>query len=184
MASHSPQKAADDAKQSAAAVAKRAVDAVDAQRERVAGAIDDAADGLENQGKKSPNPIRDYADTAKDKLHDAAEYVRDTGAEQMGKDAVGVVRDYPVGTLLVVGAVLIGGSLLVAALTDHDRAPARGADSAVQSFSLASAAKGLGPKSIETLTRLRDAAFSFALAKAIDAAEDMFPGFREHFEKA
>jgi GH25 family lysozyme M1 (1,4-beta-N-acetylmuramidase) len=33
------------------------------------------------------------------------------------------------------------------------------------------------------LGRVRDAAISFALTKAIDTVDDMFPGFRDHYER-
>jgi hypothetical protein len=50
-------------------------------------------------------------------------------------------------------------------------------------MSLASAASGLGPKATETVGRIRDAAFSFALDRAIDTVDELFPGFREHYER-
>jgi ElaB/YqjD/DUF883 family membrane-anchored ribosome-binding protein len=94
-------------------------------------------------------------------------------------DATDYVRNNPVTSLLVLGAVVIGGSLLVAAMLREDRPESvSGA-----SMALASAAHGLGPRGTETLSRIRDAAFSFALDKIVDTVEEMFPGFRQHYER-
>jgi len=41
----------------------------------------------------------------------------------------------------------------------------------------------LGPRATETLGRIRDAAFGFALDRAVDKVDGMFPGFREHYER-
>jgi hypothetical protein len=89
---------------------------------------------------------------------------------------------YPVASLLVLGAVVIGGGLLVAAMLRD-----RGSDDGLGEFRkprrFAAAVTGMGPRVAETVSRIRDAAFSFALAKAIDTVDDMFPGFRDHYER-
>jgi len=90
---------------------------------------------------------------------------------------------YPLGALLVLGAVVIGGGMLAAAmLHDDDRMDDSGESRRL--MGLAAATRGMGPRVTDTLSRIRDAAFSFAIAKAIDTVEDMFPGFREHYERA
>ena len=183
MASHSTSKAVEDAKQAASNAAKKAGDAVDAKREKVADAIDDAANTVGEQGKKGARPVREYAETAKDKMGDAADYIRDTDAREMGRDAMNFARGYPVASLLILGAVVIGGSMLVASLLEDERAEIASGQ-AHRAMGLSSAVKGLGPKGTETLTRVRDAAFGFALAKAVEAADELWPGFREHYEKA
>jgi hypothetical protein len=106
----------------------------------------------------------------------------DAGREQVVDavdDATDYVRHNPVTSLLVLGAVVIGGSMLVAAMLRDDRP----ASASGTSMALASAAHGLGPRGTEVLSRIRDAAFSFALAKVVDTVEEMFPGFREHYER-
>lgn len=189
MASHTPEragntagKAADQVKDAASSVARSAGDAVDAKREKVADAIDDAAETVDEKGKRAPEPAKRYARVAKDKLHGAADYVRDNEAEQMGRDAIRTVNAYPVATLLVLGAVVIGGSILVAAMLDDEQAD-NGSGQGRRPLGLSSASSGLGPKGAETLTKIRDAAFSFALAKAVDTVDEMWPGFREHYER-
>lgn len=90
---------------------------------------------------------------------------------------------FPVASLLVLGAVVIGGSFLVAAmLRDHEREDGLGEFRRPRR--LAAAVSGMGPRVTDTLSRMRDAAFSFALAKAIDTVDEMFPGFRDHYERA
>jgi hypothetical protein len=90
---------------------------------------------------------------------------------------------YPLGSLLVLGAVVIGGGILVAAMLRDDD-PMDGFGESRRPMGLAAAARGMGPRVADVLGRVRDAAFSFAIAKAIDTVEEMFPGFREHYERA
>jgi hypothetical protein len=89
---------------------------------------------------------------------------------------------YPVASLLALGAVVAGGSMLVAAMLRNGQ-PSNAPGQSRQPMRLASAMSGLGPKGIETLSRIRDAAFSFAFDKAIDGVDGMFPGFRQHYER-
>jgi hypothetical protein len=98
-----------------------------------------------------------------------------------GVDDAGESR-YPVASLLVLGAVVIGGGILVATMLRD-----RGSDDGLGEFRkprrFAAAVTGMGPRVAETVSRIRDAALSFALAKAIDTVDDMFPGFRDHYER-
>jgi ElaB/YqjD/DUF883 family membrane-anchored ribosome-binding protein len=178
-AGHGASKAADQVTDMAAKTATTGGDAIDDKRERVADALDDAADTVANKGKSVPEPAKRYSRAAKGKLHEAADYVRDHDVEDMGRDAMDAASAHPVASLLVLSAVVIGGSLLVASMLRDD-----GPDSGEshRPMGLASAAIGLGPKGTETLTRIRDAAMSFALAKAVEAADEIWPGFREHYE--
>jgi len=89
---------------------------------------------------------------------------------------------YPVASLLVLSAVVIGGSMLVAAML-HDDGPMDASGESRRPIRFASAVSGLGPRATETLGRIRDAAFGFALDRAVDKVDGMFPGFREHYER-
>jgi hypothetical protein len=173
-------KGEDQVKDMAAHAAKSVGDAVDAKRETAADVIDDVADTVGEKGKSAPDPVKRYSRAAKDKLHDAAEYVRDTDPEGMGRDALDAAKAYPIASLLILGAVVIGGSMLVAAMIEDGNE----GDGSRKPFGLASATSGLGPKGKENLTRIRDAAFGFVLAKAVEMADDMWPGFKEHYEKS
>jgi hypothetical protein len=111
---------------------------------------------------------------------DQVEHIATTSAKKSGESADSA---YPLGSLLVLGAVVIGGGMLAAAmLRDDDRVD--GSGESRRPMGLAAAARGMGPRVTDTLSRIRDAAFSFAIAKAIDTVEEMFPGFREHYERA
>jgi hypothetical protein len=80
------------------------------------------------------------------------------------------------------GAVVVGGGMLIAAVLKGDGA-ARASGRSRGVMGLAAASRGLGPKATETLSRIRDAAFSFVFDKAVDTVNEMFPGFREHYER-
>jgi len=166
MASHMPERGGN--------TASNAAD----QIKRVA---DDAADTMGEKSNSASETAKRYSRNATDKLNDVAEYVRDTDAEDIGRDVVHAATAHPVASLLVLSAVVIGGSMLVAALLQDD-----GADTSMGSrrpARLASAASGLGPRGAETLSRIRDAAFSFVFDKAVDKVDGIFPGFREHYER-
>jgi hypothetical protein len=134
------------------------------------------------KGRSAPEPARGYALSAKDKLHDAADYVRDHDAGEMGRDAMSAATAHPVASVLVLSAVVIGGSWLVAAFL-RDDGFADQSEQPGRRMRLASAVSGLGPKGAETLSRIRNAAMSFAFAKAVDGIDGMFPGFREHYDR-
>ena len=103
-------------------------------------------------------------------------------AEDMGGDVRRAATAYPVASLLVLSAVVIGASMLVAAML-HDDGPMDASGESRRPIRLASAVSGLGPRATETLGRLRDAAFGFALDRAVDKVDGVFPGFREHYER-
>ena len=173
--------AADQVEDYAAGAAKSVGDALDSGREQLADAMDDAADTM-GEKRNAPGTATRYPRYAKDKLYGAAEYVRDHDAEDMGRDVVRAATTYPVASLLVLSAVVIGGSMLFAAmLQDHGDADSSGASP--RPMRLASAVSGLGPRGTETLSRIRDAAVGFALDKAVARVDGMFPGFREHYER-
>jgi len=118
----------------------------------------------------------DAIDSVRERVAEAAD-----DAEDMGRDVMRAATTYPVASLLVLSAVVIGGSMLVAAmLQDEGRGDFGGSPRPMR---LASAVSGLGPKATETLSRIRDAAFGFALDRAVDKVDGMFPGFREHYER-
>ena len=99
----------------------------------------------------------------------------------MAQDVWNVATSRSAASLLLLGAVVAGGSYLVAMMLDDFSADDSTGSSATR---LHSASRGLGSRNTDTLARIRDAAFSFALAKAVDTVEEMFPGFREHYERA
>ena len=182
MASHITSKTVDDATQAAGHAANKAGETIDANREAVADAIDEAADTVGQQGKKGPKAVKDYAESAKDKMGDAADYVRESDARQMGRDVVTYAREYPIASLFALGAVVIGGSILLAAFIDDE--PGGLSEDERRPMGLSATVNSVGPKGTETLNKIRNAAFGFALAKAVEAAEDLWPGFKEHYEKA
>src|SRR5688572_8542347 len=173
--------AADEVKIVAAGAAKSVGDAIDSVRERVADAADDAADAVGEKRKSASELARQYSRNAKDKLDDVADYVRENDAADMGRDMMRAATAYPVASLLVLSAVVIGGSLFVAAML-QDRRSVDASGESRRPIRLA-AVSGLGPRASETLGRLRDAAFGFALDKAVAKVDGMFPGFREHYER-
>jgi hypothetical protein len=170
-------KAADRAGNVATATVNKAVDAADAKRGQAADALDTAAGTVDEQGRDLPKPLSEYAGDVKDGLETAADYVRSHDVREMAGQAAKTANELPVASLLILSAVVLGGGLLVASMVRNDD------DSGGRAY-FSAASTGLGPKASATVTRIRDAAFSMALTKAIDTIEDMFPGFREHFDKA
>jgi hypothetical protein len=164
---------------------KKAAAVVNEPRGKAADALDSGADAVDHEGAQLPKPLNEYATDVKQGLSAAADYVRTHDAREMAGDAANSVSQYPIASLVLIGAVVIGGGLLIAtALAQGDAEETSDAETAPSNSLLAVASNGLGPKASETVTRMRDAAFSLALTKAVDSIEDMFPGFREHFDKA
>lgn len=174
--------AAEHVSEKAAEAGRTVSHAVNEQRRNVAQALDSASDAVDRRGQQLPKPLDQYADHVKDGLSGAATYVRKNDAGDMAEDALDTVREHPIPSLLVLGAVVVGGGLLIASLLAEGDGDADNADGTKSLLS--AAANGLGPKANATIIRMRDAAFNMALTKAVDAVEEMFPGFREHFEKA
>jgi hypothetical protein len=172
----------DDIKSRAADAVKSVRDAVDDKREPVADTLQNAADTVGEKSKSMPDAAKGPARAAKESLDDAAEYVRENDAERMGRDAMQTVTAHPVASLLLLGAAVIGGGLLLAAMSDKGGSDA-GSTESDSTLGLASAVSSLGPKGAETLNRIRDAAVSFALSRAVDTVDEIFPGFREHYER-
>ena len=139
-------------------------------------------DRSENAASKAADQMKNVAASAAKSAGDAADYVRETDVRDMGRDVMRAAKTHPMASLLVMGAVVVGGSLLVAALLRDDGSEGTSGQSR-RLMGFASASSGLGPKGTETLSRIRDAAFSFVLDKAVDTVDGMFPGFREHYER-
>lgn len=115
-----------------------------------------------------------------ERFENAADQVENIGVHRTnGVDDA--VERFPVVPLLVLGAVVIGGGILVAAMLRHDERDGLGEFRSPRRLS--AAVSGVGPRVAETLGRVRDAAISFALTKAIDTVDDIFPGFRDHYER-
>ena len=189
MASHTSERGGNDAskapdrvKASTASPVKGKADAIEHKRRQAGDGLDEAADAVGEKGEGLREPAARYARNAQEKLHDAADYVRDTDARQIGRDALDRAAAYPLASVLIVSAVVIGGGFLVATMLRNEGAGGEVAGGRRPS-GLASLASGLGPKGQETANRIRDAVVSFAVAKAVDTAEQIFPGFREHFDR-
>jgi hypothetical protein len=140
---------------------------------------------MERNGNAASNTVEDVkniASSAATRAGDAADYIREHDVEDMGQDVMRAAKAHPIASLLVMGAVVVGGGMLIAAmLKDDGSAGASGQSRRV--LGLASASSGLGPKGTEALSRIRDAAFSFVFDKAVDTVNELFPGFREHYER-
>src|SRR4029450_6705473 len=100
----------------------------------------------------------------------------------MGPCVMRAAKEYPIASLLVMGAVVVGGAMLVATMLRDEGSPGA-SERSRRVVGFASADSRLGPKGIETLSRIRDAAFSFVFDKAVDTVNEMWPGFREHYER-
>jgi len=180
---HGTTKTADQGKNAGAATGKSAGTPLDQTKGRAADVLDAAADTVGESGKKAPEPGKRYARAANERLHDTADYIRDTDPAQMGRDAMHAARAYPVVTLLALSAVVIGGSMVVAAMLKDTDSAHRAEGAGRRPRGLASVASGLGPEGVQTLTRVRDAAVKFVLTKAVDTVDEMFPGFRTHYDE-
>ena len=178
---NSAPKVTDTANEKVMGGVKKAADAVDARRGEVADALDTAAQTVDEQGKNAPEPVKGYAGEAKQKIEAAADYVRDHDAKEIGTDVYEKAKEFPLASVIIFGAVIVGGGLLLAAMRDQDDSFMEPGQQ--QPSTLAAMAGGLGPQATDTLTKMRDAAVSFALMKAIEAVDDRFPGFRQHFER-
>jgi hypothetical protein len=173
--------AAEQIKETMTEGARKAAGAVNESRQTIAQGLDTAAETVERKSDQLPHSFDAYADEASDGLKTAARYVRRHDANDMAEDLVDVLKANPLASLLVIGGVVVGGSLLIKLL-------AAGEENASHSDNpqslLSPALESLGPRASEAITRVRDAAFNLAMAKAVDTLEEIFPGFREHFEKA
>jgi hypothetical protein len=136
----------------------------------------------EDAASKAVDQVKNIAASAATSAGDAANYVREHDAEDMGRDVMRAAKEYPIASLLVMGAVVVGGAMLVATMLRDEGSPGA-SERSRRVMGLASASSGLGPKGIETLSRIRDAAFSFVFDKAVDTVNEMWPGFREHYER-
>jgi hypothetical protein len=144
--------------------------------ERAGSAVSNAADEVTNVAASAARSVGDAVNSGREQVAAAMD-----DAADMGRDAMRAATAHPVVSLLVLSAVVIGGSMLVAAMLREDGPTSSGGSRGL--MGLTSAASGLGPRAAETLTRIRDAAFSFALDKAIDSVDELFPGFRAHYER-
>ena len=131
---------------------------------------------------KAVDQVKNIAASVATSAGDAADYIREHDVEDMGQDVMRAAKAHPIASLLVMGAVVVGGSMLIAAMLRDDGSSGTSGRSR-RVMGLASASSGLGPKGTEALSRIRDAAFSFVFDKAVDTVNEMFPGFREHYER-
>jgi hypothetical protein len=176
-AGHAASKAGDQVKDTAPKTDKSASND---KREQVADGLDGAADSVADKSETLPEAAKRYSRAAGGKLHEAADYVRDNDVEDIRRDVMETASAHPVASLLVLGAVVIGGSLLVASMLGDN---GRDSGELRRRTGVASLVSGLGPRGTETLARIRDAVMSHALARAVDTVDEIWPGFREHYER-
>jgi ElaB/YqjD/DUF883 family membrane-anchored ribosome-binding protein len=149
------------------------------ERERTADALDDAAEGVDRQKDNLSGRLDDYADSVKSAMGSTADYVRHNNARQMADDAATLVSDHPVASLLILGAIVAGGGLLLAGVMGGQN------ESSASSGHLhARSSTVWGPKTAAVVSQFRDALFSLAVARTVQTVDEMFPGFKQHFEKA
>ena len=125
---------------------------------------------------EASSPTTD-AQTVNERVREATAYLRDHDIDDVVRDAVAVVRDNPLVVLLVFGGVILGGAAVIASLR-------QGGTESREGSGMGTAHRVMGAKTHESLGRMREAAFSFALAKVIDSIDSNFPGFRDHFERS
>jgi len=101
-----------DVKDKVADFGRKAVDNIDESRKGTAGALDQTAAKLHSGGEQlsgaahaAAHQISDVAHDAADKLHAAADYIRDTDVKRMGEDLKDIVKRYP-GPALAAAAML------------------------------------------------------------------------------
>jgi len=154
--------------------------AIDSQRQKAANALDQAADSIHQQADRLPDRLDEYADSVKNALGSTADYVRHNNARQMADDAATFVSDHPVASLLILGGVVAGAGFLLASGMGGN------SESSPSSGSRLNAASSTvwGPRTAAVVSQFRDALFSLAVARTVQTVDEMFPGFREHFDKA
>jgi hypothetical protein len=173
-------KTAERAHDAASGAATKMEHAADAKRKEGATVLDRAAHAIGDQAKRLPGALGEYADTAKEGITDAADYVRHTDAKDMMDDAVGTAKAHPITSILVLGAVVVGGGLLLANAMGKD---SQSGESNGESL-FAKLSNGWGPEITDKVTHFRDSLFNFAITGVVDNLEQIVPGFRDHFDKA
>jgi hypothetical protein len=152
---------------------------LDSQRQKTADAIDEASKSVDRQSDTISDRLDDYADSVKSALGSTADYVRHNSARQMADDAGTVVSTHPLASLLILGAIVAGGGLLFASvISGRNESGASPSDHRSHAHSM------WGPRTTAVVTQFRDALFSLAVAKTVQTVDDMFPGFKQHFERA
>ena len=92
---------ASDAKEAIDEFGRKAADSLEHSRESTAKALHKTANSLET----GADQFSDFGHLAAEKLHATADYVRETDIESIGQDLQGMVKRYPVQSL-VAAAVL------------------------------------------------------------------------------
>jgi ElaB/YqjD/DUF883 family membrane-anchored ribosome-binding protein len=96
---------------------KKAVDQVDAQREKTASGFSSTAAALHESGDKVASAASSAAHATADKIQAAADYIRENDFRAMAEDVSGVVRRYPGQAL---AAAVVVGFLAGRALWNRD----------------------------------------------------------------
>jgi hypothetical protein len=167
--------ATDRAQELAAKAVAGTTAAVDSQRRETADALGGAAKLIDRQADRLPKPLDEYADSVKDGLGSAARYVRRHDVREMAEDAADRVSQSALAKGLLIGAVVVGGGLLLSSfLREHAGEPGQRGSAF---------ADALGPKVNESFNLFRDALIGLAVAKAVEALDGALPGFKGHFER-
>jgi ElaB/YqjD/DUF883 family membrane-anchored ribosome-binding protein len=101
---HASQKAA-QIKETVADLGRKAGDKLDEQRVRAASTFDSTASALHEGGDRLASTASNAAHATANKMHAAADYLRDHDARAMMEDLEGLVRRYP-GQALAAAAVV------------------------------------------------------------------------------
>jgi ElaB/YqjD/DUF883 family membrane-anchored ribosome-binding protein len=101
---HASQKAA-QIKETVADLGRKAGDKLDEQRVRTASTLDSTASALHEGGDRLASTASNAAHATANKMHAAADYLRDHDARAMMEDLEGLVRRYP-GQALAAAAVV------------------------------------------------------------------------------
>jgi len=163
----------------ASSTAEKLEASMDSQRQKTADALNEAADGVDRQADRLPNPLDEYADAVKNALGSTADYVRHNNAREMADDAGTLVSDHPVASLLILGAA-IGGGLILASVIGGEHESSASSEHRAHSAS----STPWGPRTAAVVAQFRDALFGLAVAKAVQSVDELFPGFKEHYERA
>ncbi len=128
------------------------------------------------QTEQARQAVTKAVDQIKEQTAEAGRTAAEAVNEHRGQ-AARPAGDLPIASLLLLGAVLLGGGLLVARVIREENEDSEG-----RAY-FSTAVNGLGPKASDTVSRIRDAAFAMVLMKTVDTIEEIFPGFRQHFRQ-
>jgi hypothetical protein len=119
-------------------------------------------------------------DRMTDAFDSAAQYLRDQPPSKIAGDVMRTAQRYPIPAMLIGTGLALGAGFFIAQLF-RENSRLNGSARATGSESDRNERRST---TVTTIARMREAAISLALTKAVERIEERFPGFREHFEKA